>query len=94
MSTLLGLADEAMSPAVTGGSERKWPVVHAFNCLRHTFADGHLSTDTSGYFARGMQVRPAGKGAYASVTPAGVHWPTCPHMHVSLSAAHTAPLSA
>lgn len=33
-----------------------WPVVHAFNCLRHAFNDRHLSVDTSGYFAPAIQV--------------------------------------
>ncbi|EFJ43357.1 hypothetical protein VOLCADRAFT_96436 [Volvox carteri f. nagariensis] len=32
-----------------------WPVVHAFNCLRHAFNDGNLSVDTSGYFAPAIQ---------------------------------------
>ncbi|GIL79887.1 hypothetical protein Vretifemale_9023, partial [Volvox reticuliferus] len=32
-----------------------WPVVHAFNCLRHTFNDGHLAVDTSGFFAPAIQ---------------------------------------
>ncbi|KAG2487254.1 hypothetical protein HYH03_014096 [Edaphochlamys debaryana] len=32
-----------------------WPVVHAFNCLRHAFNDSHLAVDTSGYFAQAIQ---------------------------------------
>jgi hypothetical protein len=33
-----------------------WPIVHAFNCMRHIFNDSNLAVDTSGHFAEGMQV--------------------------------------
>ncbi len=45
-----------------------WPVVHAFNCLRHAFNDRHLSVDTSGYFAQAIQVGTCGSMGRLAVT--------------------------
>ncbi|GLC36743.1 hypothetical protein PLESTB_000787500 [Pleodorina starrii] len=47
----------AAAVVVVDGCEVRevWPVVHAFNCLRHAFNDGHLAVDTSGYFAPAIQ---------------------------------------
>ncbi|GIL53785.1 hypothetical protein Vafri_9414, partial [Volvox africanus] len=51
-----GMETAATAVKVEGFEVRQvWPVVHAFNSLRHAFNDGHLAVDTSGFFAPAIQ---------------------------------------
>ena len=51
------LLEPSLLPAAKARLEADpWPLVHAFNILRHTFNDSNLAVDTSGYFAMGIQV--------------------------------------
>ncbi|GLI68266.1 hypothetical protein VaNZ11_012621, partial [Volvox africanus] len=55
-TTDTGMETPATVVTVEGFEVRQvWPVVHAFNSLRHAFNDGHLAVDTSGFFAPAIQ---------------------------------------